>query len=58
LTLSSGFGNEPASWIVSKRRNELRKEINDVLLNMTKTTDLQHICRVNFDQHGPMCSLL
>ena len=57
IAISNGFGNEPASWIVSKRRNELRKDLNSVIITMTKSTDLQHICHMNFDQDGPMCSL-
>ena len=59
LILSIDFGNEPVSWVISQAKKVFREDVNQELLELTGTTELQRICHSYFGNINevPVCSL-
>lgn len=59
LTLSTGFGNEPSAFIVNQNKQQLKEDVNAVIIDMKTSLKLQQICQTYFGniQDVPVCSL-
>ena len=59
LTLSTGFGNEPSAFIVNQNKQQLKEDVNAVIIDMKTSLKLQQICQTYFGniQDIPVCSL-
>tara|TARA_Y100001937_G_scaffold125611_1_gene192803 strand:+ start:906 stop:2003 length:1098 start_codon:yes stop_codon:yes gene_type:complete len=59
LTLSTGFGNEPSSFVISQNRRELKEDVNAIIIDLKTKLKLQQMCHSYFGdiQDIPVCSL-
>lgn len=59
LTLSTGFGNEPSAFVVSQHKQQLKEDVNAVIIDLKTRLKLQQMCQSYFGdvQDIPVCSL-
>lgn len=59
LTITMDFGYEPACWIVNQAKKRFLEDVNQVLAELTASTEVQRICHSYFGNiiDVPVCSL-
>ena len=59
LTITMDFGYEPACWIVNQTKKRFLEDVNQVLAELTSSTEVQRICHSYFGNitDVPVCSL-